>query len=183
MRLEDERYESIKTEVTNLYRENDIKSTPISSFEVAIKLGIKIYPYSSLGKRGKKLALKRSNDGFSVFYNNCMDAIIVYNDEVKNYGRMNHTIMHEIGHYLLGHVKEGEEEEAEAKFFAKYALAPLPLIHTKCQEKTPECIMEVFDISYEAACNALSNYKKWMRYGEEDYTVYELELLENFGIA
>ena len=45
--------------------------------------------------------------------------------------------MHEVGHYALGHIKEGDEEEAEAEFFAKYALAPPPLIHNMVEDISP----------------------------------------------
>lgn len=37
--------------------------------------------------------------------------------------------MHEIGHIVLDHSEGSELAEVEARFFAKYALAPPPLIH------------------------------------------------------
>jgi len=90
--------------------------------------------------------------------------------------------MHEVGHYVLGHIEEGEIEEAEAKFFAKYALASPPLIHNMKKEQTTENVMEAFDIGYMAACYALQYYRKWMKYGEREYVSYEIQILEQLEI-
>ena len=47
----------------------------------------------------------------------------------KGYGRINNTIMHEIGHIVLDHSEDSELAEKEVKFFAKYALVPPVLVH------------------------------------------------------
>ena len=93
--------------------------------------------------------------------------------------------MHEIGHFALGHTEDGDEEEkeAEAKFFAKYALAPPPLIHNMQQPIKIETIMTTFDISYQAAEIAYKYYQSWLRYGGQYYTVYEERMLELFEVA
>lgn len=44
-------------------------------------------------------------------------------------------------------------------------------------------IADVFDVSFEAACYALSYYRKWLQYGSNDYTDYEVKLLHLFEIA
>ena len=90
--------------------------------------------------------------------------------------------MHEIGHYSLGHNHEGELEEMEANFFAKYALAPPPLVH-KLSNVNVKTIKYAFDISWEAAKYACKYYKSWRKHGEKDYTSYEIELLELFKVA
>ncbi len=90
--------------------------------------------------------------------------------------------MHEIGHYILGHIEENEDEEAEARFFAKYALASPPLIHNMNKAKTTENVMEAFNIGYRAASYALLYYGKWMKYGERNYVSYEIQFLEQLGI-
>ena len=64
MRLEDEQYEYIKTTVSDTFIEYGIKSTPISAFEMAVKMGIKVVPYSVLSERKESACLKLSNDGF-----------------------------------------------------------------------------------------------------------------------
>lgn len=182
MRLTDEQYEEIKQTVTDTFLEYDIKCVPINGFEMAIKMGITVIPYSALSDEQKEASLKISEDGYSIETND-NEWIIYYNDQCKSYGRINQTIMHEIGHYILGHINEGDEEEAEAKFFAKYALAPPPLVHTVCNNVNVDIIMKVFDISYQAARNAYRYYRTWIRCGKKDYTDYELKMLQLFDVA
>jgi Zn-dependent peptidase ImmA (M78 family) len=180
MRLSDETYEYIKQAVADMFVDYDIKGIPISSFEVAIKLGLTVIPYSALDEASRLKALEYSTDGYSVETNDG-EWIIYYNDITKDYTRINQTIMHEIGHYILGHTEEGEEE-AEAKFFAKYALASPALIHNMRQDKTVENVMCTFDIGFEAANYALSYYEKWLRFGENNYVTYERQILSQLEV-
>jgi Zn-dependent peptidase ImmA (M78 family) len=182
MRLSDETYESIKQEVINIFLAYNIKCIPINAFECAYKMGLILIPYSSLSETQSNEALKRNIDGFSVW---TLDNkwIIYYNDACKNYGRINQTIMHEIAHYVLGHKNDDPEEEAEAKFFAKYSLAPAPLIHTMLENITPDSISDKFSISFEASCYAYNYYQKWLRYSGDCYTSYEKRLLEQFMVG
>lgn len=181
MRLNDETYEYIKQEVANMFVDYDIKGTPISSFEVAIKIGLTVIPYSALNRKARGKAMRYSEDGYSVETNDG-EWIIYYNDITKDYSRINQTIMHEVGHYILGHIAEGDEEEAEAKFFAKYALASPALIHNMKEEKTVENVMDNFAIGYQAANYALNYYRKWLRYGTADYVIYERQILVQLEI-
>lgn len=184
MRLSDEVYEEIKRTVTETFIEYDIHCIPINGFEMAIKMGLKVVAYSTLNKKQRDIAFRISEDGFSL-ETEAGEWIIYYNDYCQNYGRINNTVMHEIGHYALGHTQDGDEEEkeSEANFFAKYALAPPPLIHNVCPKITVDSIMNKFDISHQAAWNALGYYKNWMRYGQSSYTSYERQMLKLFRIA
>lgn len=83
---------------------------------------------------------------------------------------------------MLDHTEESELAEAEAKFFAKYALAPPVLIH-KLELKDAYEVYEHFDISLEAAGYAFSYYRKWLTYGNKNYTNYEIRLLQLFKEA
>lgn len=91
------------------------------------------------------------------------------------------TILHEIGHAVLGHNENTDDDiaEAEAAFFAKYAVAPPPLID-KIKPNDPQKIENIFHISYEAATYAFSYYYKWLVYGNKNYTDYEIKLLHLF---
>ena len=182
MKLSDEVYEFIKQEVIDLFIRYDIKCTPISGFELAQKMGIVVIPYSALSKRKLRKARKISPDGFYLEPGDGKEYI--YYDDTSGYERSNMTILHEIGHCVLGHndSTDPEEAEAEANFFAKYAIAPPPLVH-RFKPATPKDIKEHFFISYEAACNALSYYRKWLQYGKLDYTDYEIVLLRQVAIA
>ena len=181
MRLSDETYEYIKKTVADMFVFYDVKGIPINSFEVAIKIGLTIVPYSALRDEDRELAFNYSRDGFSIENNNG-GWTIYYNDVGKNYHRINQTIMHEVAHFILGHVKEGEIEEAEAKFFAKYALASPPLIHSMQGEKTISNIMEYCDIGYQAARIALEYYIKWLCHGSNEYMDYEVKIIRQLEL-
>lgn len=60
-------------------------------------------------------------------------------------------ILHE--NVILDHTEDSELAEKEVKFFAKFSPAPPVLIH-KLKLESPEEIADIFEISYEAACNA-----------------------------
>ena len=182
MRLSNEQYEDIKRIVISSFVEYDVRCIPISAFELATKMGLKIIPYSALEECKRNAAIKISEDGFSV-EKNTGEWIIYYNDSCRSYKRTNQTIMHEIAHYILGHVNGDEEEEAEAKFFAKYALAPPPLVHKVCAKVTPECVADIFDISFQAAMIACEYYYTWIKYGGKKYTEYEKQILKLFSVA
>ena len=178
MKLSDEQYEFIKGEVTALFERYNVQGIPINGFELAYKMGIVLVPYSSLNDNKHKAAMKASPDGFYMEDIQGRD-IIYYNDE-GSYERMNMTILHEIGHCVLDHQNGSEEEEAEAKFFAKYALVPPVLVH-KLKLTTPEEISETFDVSFEAAYYALVYYNKWLRYSGKYYKSYVEQLLALFN--
>lgn len=183
MKLKDEQYEHIKQTVIDTFEYYNIRCIPINCFEMACKMGIKIRPYSAFDQKLKERAFEYSTDGFSCQKNGVW--YIVYNDEKENYGRINNTLMHEIGHFALGHTdSSGEEEEAEAKFFAKYALAPPPLIHAIHKilkvQITTDIIRDTFCISDEAARIAYSYYQKWLKYGIKSSSAYDAKLIQLF---
>ena len=182
MRLDNEEYESIKQTVVDTFEQYKITTVPISAFEMAIKMGLRIVPYSALSQEKREAALRISQDGFSIELHSG-EWIIYYNDECCIYGRINQTIMHEIGHYALGHCKEGEQEETEAKFFAKYALAPPPLVHNMNKPVCINSLMDTFAISHEAAKYACIYYYNWLKYGDIQYTDYERKMMGLFSIA
>ncbi len=180
MRLSDEQYEFIKGEVVALFEHYNVCCIPINGFELACKIGIKLVPYCSLSKQKFEAAMKVSTDGFYVEDIKGQDTIY-YNDE-KSYERINMTILHEIGHCVLDHQGGSDVEEAEAKFFAKYAAAPPPLIHY-LNIDDPEDVSEIFCLSYTAAYYACNYYHKWLSFGENDYKDYEIRLLTLFLAA
>ena len=155
-----------------------VSCVPINGFEIAHKMGVKVIPYTSIASNKRHFLIKKSEDGFSLEKTNGQ-WYIYYHDE-KDFGRISHTIMHEIGHIVLNHSEDSELAEKEVKFFAKYALAPPVLIH-KLKLDNPESISLIFEISYEAACYAYDYYKKWLKYGYTDYTNYEFQLLSLFN--
>ena len=188
MRLETAQYEYIKQTVTDTYLEYGVKCIPISAFELAVKMGIRLQPYSALSKREKEAAKAFSMDGFSV-ERVSGEWIIFYNDEDNNYERMNRTIMHEIGHFALGHTGEaGEEEEMEANFFAKYAIAP-PVLIDKFRNENSYLellirIYENFRVTKTAGYNCFKYYLQWRAYFNNvnrEYKDYEKMIINQFN--
>lgn len=174
------RYEEIKQIVVDIFAKYNVSCVPVNSFELAIKMGIKVIPYSAIPESKRWLLLKKSEDGFTA-EKNSKEWYIYYNDK-KDFGRINNTIMHEIGHIVLDHSEESELAEKEVKFFAKYALVPPVLIH-KLKLDDPHDIARIFDVSFEAARYALEYYRKWLSCSNKDYTSYELRLLRLFDEA
>ena len=177
IRLPDEIYEFIKGEVIHLFAKLGIKGVPISGYEIAMAMGITMVPYSSL--RGEKLlwALEKENDGFFLEENG--NEFIYYNDVCRSFERINMTILHEIGHCVLDHRGiDPDVEEAEANFFAKYAIAP-PVLVERVGANGPGDICKYFFISLQAACYAWNYYRlsKRFHYAYGGYTEYEMELL------
>ncbi len=176
MWLSDNTYEFIKFEVCDLIIRYDINSMPISGFEIAKKMGIILVPYSALSKMELEAAKRLSYDGFYLEPGDGKE-YIYYADDV-NYERINMTILHEIGHCVLGHDDETPQSkaEAEARFFAKYAIAPPPLVH-RIKPKCSADIKKYFCISDEAAYYAFSYYKKWLNCSNMGLKPYEQALL------
>lgn len=181
MRLSEIRYEEIKGEVIDIFSRYDVRCIPISGFELAYKMGIKLIAYSSLSDKKQSAVFRISSDGF-YFEPGDGNEYIYYNDNIC-YRRANMTILHEIGHCVLGHYNgmNHEEAEAEANFFAKYAVAPPPLIHL-INPKQPQDIANAFEISYEASEYAMDYYCKWFRNHEQSgvYSECEKQLLRLF---
>lgn len=179
-KLSDENYEFIKGEVVHIFEVYDVRCIPVSGFEIALKMNIRLIPYSSLSKDQLKVAMDTDADGFVAVSGD--KECIYYNDTDKIYERQNFTILHEIGHIVLdhtGHSQYTTKEEDEADFFAKYAIAPPVLVH-KIGATCPEDIHEHFNIGHEASYYAYQYYLAWKnRYDRlKTLTAYELKFLE-----
>lgn len=175
-RLSAKRCEEIKAIVVHTFEQLNIQCTPISGFEISTKLGVTIVPYSSKSERAVELMLKESKDGFSVKKSGVW--YIFYNDGM-HYRRINNTLIHECGHIILDHTQASELAEAEANFFAKYTIAPPPLIQ-KMNLQSANDVYNHFDVSREAATYSFEYYLKWLKYGNKNYTDYEIRLLNLF---
>lgn len=180
IKLSDSRYEEIKQAVVKMFADYEVSCVPISGFEIAKKMGVKVIPYSARPESVQQLMRKESMDGFSIEREDGGWYIFYNDDDEHDYGRINNTIMHEVGHIVLDHSEDSELAEKEVKFFAKYALAPPALIH-KLKLDDAQDIADIFEISYEAAGYALNYYNKWLNYGGVYYKDYELRMLQLFA--
>ena len=115
IKLSNQRYEEIKRIVVRMFVEYGVSCVPINGFEIAHKMGVKVVPYSAIAASKRWLLIKKSEDGFSL-EKDYGQWYIYYNDE-KDYGRVNHTMMHEIGHIVLDQSEDSELAEKEVGFF------------------------------------------------------------------
>ena len=177
MYLDDETYEEIKGEVAHYLTQCGM-SYPLDAGVFARRMNLKMTPYSDLGPEACFMAMRASEDSF-LCEKNCAFSYVFFNDS-RMEERRDTSILHEVGHLVLDHNstpnKPDAVKEAEAKFFAKYAKAPMPLIHL-LPIKTVETIKTAFGLSCEAAGYALSNYKNWHDHFNGTYKEYELKIL------
>ena len=182
MRLPGSRYEEIKAEVAALYQRCGCDAIPIDPLTIAERLGIVVVRYSSLGEEAEAAALKRSPNGFKFALerpDGTLAQYIYYNDR-HPMGRWRFTLLHEIGHIVLGHLQESEVAEAEAIFFAKFAVAPPSLVHVIRPSDYMD-IANAFGLSAECALNSWNYYRGWLRAGGDK--PYERTLRDLFVVV
>ncbi len=177
LRIPHRRYQKIEEAVTCLYKELKIKKTPIKVSTIIKKKGYVLVPYSQLNRKKVSALLEENINGTSFFDLRLNNYVIYYNDNrVIEYQRF--TIMHEIGHILLGHKEESELARMEANYFAAYALAPSPLIHLfSCEDFID--LISIFKISRQCAEICFGRYLNWQEYSG-NLKKHELDLLNLF---
>lgn len=164
MRLADERYEEIKSSVVDMLEYIHERGYPLHTKSVIRSLGGNVFPYSSLTDEQKRLFSKElSKDAFQ-FINN--EHLYVYYNDSMDVGRYRYTLMHEAGHFWLGHTCTSNLAESEADFFAKYSLAP-PVVVNYCECSNHIHLMSTFQLSQEAAEYSWNYYMRWLRRDEE----------------
>lgn len=188
--LPKQRYNEIDKEVINMFEECEITEFPIDCFAIARKLHYVLRPYSSLPFPERIKACSFDSDGYSKLeinpFTGMYEYVIYYNDVGVIEGRMRWTIFHEIGHIYLGHHDNPPtnvaREEAEANHFAKYAIAPNPLISVaNCED--PRDIHDIFHASMMASGFLYDSYMSWLHFGPRFYLPHEMHLLELFHAA
>ncbi len=70
VKLNGNRCEKINRNVAKMFAVYGITCVPISGFEIAVKMGIKVTRYSAYSKETQALLLKESSDGFSMMVDN-----------------------------------------------------------------------------------------------------------------
>ena len=188
--LSSERYEELKQLVVEMYEDAGVSSLPIDCFEIARRLGYVLRPYSQLNVDEFLDAFDISVEGYSKVEMNpetgMWQYVIYYNDMHFDLNHQRFSVFHEIAHCYLGHHDEKESEdtdnieEAEANFFAKYAMAPPPLINHYRERVCPALIQERFQTSYEEAGYEYEYYQKWREFGPREYTPVEYHMLAMF---
>lgn len=133
-------------------------------------------PYSKFGIEMINL-LKISNEGFSVF--DGKNYFIFYNPFLGNDKRLHFTIAHEIGHIVLDHHRETNQQilmysennyiENQANIFARNILMPASITRELIEVKTIIELSELFEVSVSMANVRVSklNYDlQWLKHVE-----------------
>lgn len=168
-------YEGIENRVVELYKELGINKLPIDPFKIAKQKDYKLIPFSTNGKI-RDMFSDRELDGASCcgFYG----GYYIGYDDTSIYQRQRFTIMHEIGHILLGHKEESDLADKMANYFASYALAPSPLVWLfKCDDYID--VKNIFNVSNVCADVVFNRYTKWQL--SHKVRDYESELLRLFN--
>ena len=164
--------------VVNLYLKLGIKHFPVDPFDIAKKLNIRIVSYSTLQLGDLALLNTVSADGVS---GRNLDGkyTIIYNERKQTFDRHRFTIMHEIGHIVLGHNQNSDFAEICANYFASYALAPFPLIQLfGCKSEMD--IVLIFRVSKECAYIIFDRYNRWLNACKE-LNQHEIILIKQFN--
>lgn len=146
--------EYIKQKILSVYKECGICSFPIDCFGILKHYGFVIRTYEEAKLKDPQLyeALRSYSDDAMKYHN------YVYYNHHGNIGHIRFSLMHELGHHILGHIGESKRNEDEADYFASNILAPRSLIYTlNC--KNAEDVHATFEISYAAANRAWYDYR------------------------
>lgn len=170
-------YARIEKTVVDLYEELGVSRIPINPFEVARKKGYVIIPFSKMSKETLKLLKKTASSGASI--RNEEGTYKIFYDDSDSPRRQRFTVMHEIGHILLGHKQDSEYAEKCANYYASYALSPTPLISLSGCEDYIE-LADKFFISFFSASIAFERCGKWKRFSR-NVKAYETRLKALFG--
>lgn len=148
----------IREKVAETIIECQVKCFPIDCFQLLQHYGYKIYSYSELEFQNHELYLicnAYSEDAFRIGSKH----LVAYNDK-KPKRRIRFSLMHELGHHILGHKSDSSENEEEANYFANNLLAPrIAMYYAKL--KTVYNVSEVFDLSSSAAYYAAQDFSEW----------------------
>lgn len=148
--------EHITQKVFEVYQACDLHTFPIDCFSILEHYGLRTITYLDIKRNNERLyqaIINYSKDAFrfrtTVYYNSC-----------TNHGRIRFSLMHELGHYILGHTQESRANEEEADCFASYMIAPRVAIE-QFQCTTSDELHQKFGLSYAASNRTLIDYNRW----------------------
>lgn len=142
-----------------------------NTYKLCKQKGWHLIPYSKYGKDILSL-IKISNEGFSVF--DGKRYYIMYNPYLGNDGRTNFTIAHEIGHIVLDHHRETNQQilmyngssyiENQANIFARNILMPAKTTYELMGIKTINELADIFEVSPEMTKIRIQYLKTDLKY-------------------
>lgn len=165
--------------VVDLYEELKITDTPIDVWGIVDLKGYILNPLNELNVAAMAQMIRSGRDGHSYINPNNRKYFIGY-DNTQGFRRQRFTIMHEIGHILLGHRSESDLADKMANYFASYSLVPYPLI-LKYDIDNFLDLEDTFLVSRSCAKQSIDNYKKWRDKTKDNLLPYEKTLIELFN--
>ncbi|MEE0999810.1 MAG: ImmA/IrrE family metallo-endopeptidase [Treponemataceae bacterium] len=156
-------YGEIEECVADMFEDIGYAVLPVNVFELCKRLKIQLKKYSDMKDAILTEALSLSADGLSYFDCNRNCFVICYNDSKLDV-RIRFTIMHEIGHIMLGHKNHSVINEQKANAFARIALAPLGMIY-KMHLKDVLDVAEAFGISLTFSQHVVNHYNNAVIWG------------------
>lgn len=175
----------IKMNSTKLLLKLECRKLPINIFEIVKKSNISLIPYSTLCKSKslkKSVIYNISYDGFSTKYND--KYTIFYNDEIKNKGRINWTLAHELIHIYSGHLeKDFISSFSKLDKYVDYQtvkfLCPV-IILKECDISSPKEIQKLCNVSSSVSLNAYQRYLSKKNYKFYQFSEEEQKLAKRF---
>lgn len=181
----------------DIIKREGFTALPIEPRRIMARHGIKLLDYTEFailcGRDRAGVIEDYDEDGFLFpleSQGGRMTYCIVYNEE-KDEERINWTLMHELCHYFLGHVKCVEdvmtrasknksELDVEADALCARLFCPTVVLHM-CHVQSPEEIAELCGISYRAAFLRWQHLEKARHYKRFLEMKEERGILEQFG--
>lgn len=149
-------YQLISDKVLEVYIECNIREFPIDCIRILQHYNFRLLTYKEIRESNPELhemAKEFTNDAFQY------KKIICYNSSTIE-RRIRFSLMHELGHYLLGHKETSRENEIEADYFASCVLAPRAVVW-KLWCPTADDIHNKYGLSYAASNRVLVDLGKW----------------------
>ena len=179
-----------------IIRREGFTALPISPRKIIKKHGIKLIDYTRFAEiclcTRESIIADYDEDGFLFPLNDDTGKpcyCIVYNED-KDEERINWTLMHELCHYFLGHVRtrkdvlkrskaDKSELDKQADALCARLFCPTVILHMCCVESAQE-ISELCGISFPAALNRWNHLKKARHYKKFLTLPEEREILRQF---
>lgn len=148
-------------------------------FALARQLNIVLTKYSSLSEKERNSILEydETKDGFTAIRrkNGEFSFQTFYNDKLSR-TRIRFTIAHEIKHVVFLEMHPTEKDEDLANHFARYILAPTCWVMEYVDFDKDKLVRD-FDISNDAAKNALRSAASRIANNRDALNYYEIEFL------
>jgi hypothetical protein len=154
-------YDRIKYAVYDVLETCSIQKLPFDCMYIISEMGFKCKKYSDMRVESLEACLLLSEDAHTI------ENTIYYNDN-KTKRRIRFSLMHELGHIVLG-----TQDETEANIFASTILAPSMAVYYSGVKNVRE-LSNLFDISLECAKYSLETCEKWT-YSTKKYGMTDID--------